>query len=561
MRWLKWLGISVLILVVLAVTLRVTMPLWIPHLAKRFEPWIRSEIMNVISIYIKPKVTIEKIEYSWPLNVAVSGVSMTAINPTTNLPVTILSVDRAQITLDRIPSIGDPLIFRDFKVDSPTIIVEVLENGHVVGWDDFLKDTSGQPEDRAPSEIFAIDMVEVDQFTFEYALQGYDERMVLDKLDFVIDNKGKAKDQKIELPQGKGWYVVDTKLERQDLFSIKLAGGINIDNLNVAIDELALVMDLSKDSITFFPPQVQDFINKHDVQGHIDVKANGQFNIDDIEDTDANFNLEIAKSHAAFKEILIEVESASASLLYKDQIFSTDDGVISMLSGKLNFTMMLEEADPNDPRLSNSNKEQKKAFKAEAEGILPNIAIEKVAEVADNLELTFSLSPHDMKIEDLHRTDQEELKLAGTVNGIVDLNANLGNFKTTLLGSGEIDITDGKFGSNAIMKAFAGVMKIALLGLAGNDRAQAIFSIEDEYITFSTLTILASPIGVRGSGWINFNENLRLSVNAGPLEGFQESTGAFGRFLGNFTDMILKYIVSGTTEDPHITVAPLGIGS
>ena len=46
MRWLKWTGISIAIVVALIIIGRLTMPLWMPYLAKRLEPWIRTEIMN-----------------------------------------------------------------------------------------------------------------------------------------------------------------------------------------------------------------------------------------------------------------------------------------------------------------------------------------------------------------------------------------------------------------------------------------------------------------------------------------------------------------------------------
>ena len=46
-----------------------------------------------------------------------------------------------------------------------------------------------------------------------------------------------------------------------------------------------------------------------------------------------------------------------------------------------------------------------------------------------------------------------------------------------------------------------------------------------------------------------------------PLEAIQESIGDIGRFLGEFTSLLVKYVVSGTLEDPKISIAPLGIGS
>lgn len=562
MRWLRRLGITVLVLVVLGIVARFTMPYWVPYLAQYFEPWIRKELMAVIGDYLVPTVTIEKIDYQWPLTVSASGVTMTAENPTTGKPVKIFSVDKMQIELKEIPWPGDPLIFQNFQLDSPTLVVDVLEDGTVIGWENFLKDISDAPDDRKPSEIFAIHNINVDKFKFEYAVEGYDDRMVLDDLDFSLDNRGKSEgeDKDLKLPQGGAWYAIDTEIVRDDLFSIKLAGAFNIDTLNVTVEKLKIDIAISEDSIPLLPPRVQEQAKKYNLEGHLDLLATGKFDIDDIASTVSEFYVELSPSHFAFKDRLINIDSASIDLLLKDQILSTDNGTISVFDGILNFTFMLEQADPEDIRALPENTEQAKKLSKELTGYLPESTTKIVSEKAKQLELTMHLNPVDIKLQNIHRVDVEQANYYGTVNGDVDLNSNLGNFSKSLLGAGDVSITDGKFNRNEIMKTLAGVMSVALLGLGDNDRASAIFSIEDEKISFSSLTILASPIGVRGSGWVGFDETLRLSVNAGPLEAVEESSGV-GRVLGVFTDAILKYIITGNTERPRITVAPLGIGS
>ena len=474
MRWLRRLGITVSVLVILGIVARFTMPYWVPYLAQYFEPWIRKQLMAVIGDYLVPTVTIDKIDYQWPLTVSAYGVTMTAENPTTGEPIKIFSVNKMQIELNEIPWPGDPLIFRNFQLDSPTLVVDVLEDGTVLGWENFLKDVSEAPDDRKPSEIFAIDKINVDKFTFEYAVEGYDDRMVLDDLDFSLDNRGKSGDKVVKLPQGGAWYAIDTEIVRDDLFSIKLAGSLNIDTLDVSVEKLEIDVVINEKSIPLLPPRVQEQAKKYNIEGHLDLLATGKFDIDDIATTVAEFYIELAPSHFAFQDRYIDIDSASIDFLLKDKILSTDNGSISMFDGVLNFTCMLEQADPEDIRALPENTAQAKKLSKELTGYLPDSTTKIVSEKAKQLELTMHLTPVDIKLQNIHRVDVQQANYYGTVNGDVDLNSNLGNFKKSLLGAGDVSITDGKFNRNEIMRTLAGVMSVALLGLGDNDRASAI---------------------------------------------------------------------------------------
>ena len=148
----------------------------------------------------------------------------------------------------------------------------------------------------------------------------------------------------------------------------------------------------------------------------------------------------------------------------------------------------------------------------------------------------------------------------GTVNGTLSLDGNLGKYPATLVGKGNLGITKGVFEMHPILNALAGVMNIALLGFGDDDRADAQFTIKDKRVDVSRFTILANPIGVRGRGWVRFDQTLNLRCNAGPLEALQESTGVLGSIFGALTDRLLDYVIRGTIDNPSVRVAPLGIG-
>ena len=99
MKWLRRILITLLVLAMLGVAGWFSMPYWLPLVAKRLEPYIRSELTGIIGEYLKPEVTIESINYQWPLTVVAGGVRMTAKVPGTDRTVDIVSVDKMKIVL------------------------------------------------------------------------------------------------------------------------------------------------------------------------------------------------------------------------------------------------------------------------------------------------------------------------------------------------------------------------------------------------------------------------------------------------------------------------------
>lgn len=561
MRWFKRALLAVIIILVIALIGRLTMPYWLPYLAKRLEPWIKTQLETVASAYIHPELSIESIDYEWPLTVIVNNAKMTSINPASGKSVTLVAVGRATIVLDEIPSMGKPLVFRDFSLESPEIGLHVLSDGRVVGWEDFLKDPESVPSDLKASDIFAIDVIDVKQFSFEYAVEGNPDVMVLDQLDFKLDNRGRKKDEKVDLARGPAWYAIDTTLNKEGLFHLKFSGGLSFDTLEGEIESLELKGEITPESVTQLPPQLQELVREYDIAGKLDATVSGKFNLNDISSSATKLSLTLGSSHFAIQKRLVQVEGATADFRFDDKIFSTDNGKILFSEGEIGLVLRLEVADADDPEIPAADEEQKEGIVKHSRGMLPEVALRKAAEKASALEMTLELTPKGVPIEQFHRVGKDESNYAGSITGSLDLNMNLGGVTKSLIGAGDLQIEQGRFEKSAIMQGLAGIMRIATLGIGGSDRAEVKFSIGEETVTISSFSLLATPIGARGNGWIKFDETLHLRLNAGPLEAIQESIGDIGRFLGEFTNLLVKYVVSGTLEDPKISIAPLGIGS
>ncbi|MCH2162293.1 MAG: hypothetical protein MK085_10525 [Phycisphaerales bacterium] len=563
MRWLRRLGITILVLAILALTGWLTMPYWVPILAKRFEPYIRSELTAILDEYLVPTVTIEHIEYEWPLKVVATGVKLTATPPSKGPPMEILDLDRLVIELDRIPRSGEPLVFRDFTLDGPSLVFHATKDGDLVGWGNLLKDTGTQSDNRKASEIFAIDVITVSDFSVEYSMEGIEDKMVLDELDFKLDNQGKQEEDAVDLPQGPGWYAIDTTLQRKGLFSAELVAGIDIDTLDADVEKLKLKMAIDETSRSFLPPQFQQIMVEHDIASHIDATVRAKFNAGDMAKSDAAAHLELGESHFAIRNRIIEIASATADFIYTDSELFTDNATIAMLGGTVGAKLHIRPANPADLVQSQDTRPSPPPAtprkQNDATRFVPEATMAKVTEVASGFEIKTEIQLEDLKIQDLHRVRETGKQEEGIMNGKVELQANLGNPLPSLTGSGQVKIADGRFEMSAIFKALAGIMKVVSLDFNGKDSIEADFTIAKERVNITSCKALVGPIGARARGWIAFDSSLELKFNAGPLERFQESTGVIGRAFGAVTDSLLNYVATGTLSDPKVHIAPLGI--
>lgn len=561
MKWFRRVIEAIIILLVVALIAWLTMPYWLPYLAKRLEPWIKTQLEAVAAAHIHPTLTIESIDYEWPLTIHVTNAKMASLNPASGIMVDLVSVGSATIVLGEIPSAGTPLVFQDFILESPSIGLHVLSDGRIVGWGDFLKDPESIPPDLKSSDIFKIDIIDVRQFSFVYAVEDNPDVMVLDQLDFKLDNRAREATTDVPLPQGPGWYAINTTLNKEGLFSLDFSGALSFDTLDGVIENLSLTGGITPEAMKQLPPQLQELMREYDIAGKLDAKVHGSFNLNDISSSATKMHLALGSSHFAVKERIVHVTSATADFRFDDKVFSTDNGTITFQDGEMGMTMRLEVADKDDPNLPKIDETQQESVLKKTKGILPEVALRKAAEQANAFELTLQLTPKDVPIQQFHRAGEKNSTYSGTMSGSVDINMNLGAVSKSLLGAGEVRLMNGRFEKNPMMEGLAAIMSLATFGLGSDDRAEAKFSISDETVTLSSFSILANPLGVRGEGWIKFNDTMHLRLNAGPLEAIQESIGDLGKFLGAFTDLLVKYVVTGSFEDPKISIAPLGIGS
>ena len=558
-------------------------PLWLPIAANMAEPIIRKQVLSIVSDLLKPRVEIARFEYTFPLSVKILDLRLISESKT-DAEVVILEAPDVDITLDRLPILGGAIVFREFRLDGVTARFLSEEDGQLLGWGDLIKndDSSSDDDDdaRPISEIFAIDKIAVKGFTAEYSLVGQEEKMVLDGLDFEIDSKDKMGGKSVDLGRGPGWYEVNTNLNRAGLFDISLDGGLDIDTLMLDIKKLDLDLILDDKSTGYLPPQLQGIVKDRRIDGRINASISGKVDLDDARRDDTNFKVRLRPTRLAIDEYQVDIAEGHMEGGFKDEVLRIDPFRISLFDGTITATMKIadeedrgipesvastrkfsdEAVKPTDLDRSESEIAGQKAIQDLSKNFVPSKAFDAALKVATGLRLFATLDVDRIQLSRINRiNDQGGEQVSGLFSAGIEADTNLGRPFVTLGGGGEIEVVEGAFKSGPIIAGLAKIMRVVTFSGQEKDWLTTTFLIRDQKIEIQTIKALAGAIGLRGTGSIGLDGTLDISLNGGPLEGLQATTGAVGELTGWITDRIAKYVVTGSVEDPKISVAPLGI--
>jgi len=574
-RW-RWIIGTAIVAVLLT-------PVWLPLLTRIFEPTIRREVLQIAQDLLKPDVTVGELVYTFPLGVTIKDLKL-VVDSESDRPTTILDAPSVDIVLDRLPLFGGAIVFRNFQLNGVSATFLASKDGAIVGWEDLLTDSDDAGEDERPvSEIFSIDRIDVDDLTVIYEIEGNPDRMTLDGLSFEIDSRGKKGGKAVDLGRGPGWYAVDTELKRPGLFSMSIAGGLDIDTLDLELERLGLKAKIDDDACTHLPPQIQGLIRRHQVEGVLDASVEGFFNLEEPRRDDTRFGVTLGHTTLAIDDYLLDIASGKVAGTYKEEVLVVDPITIDIFGGSLDATVKIadeatrglpplpasiaaadqatppggdDEPPSDDPTLA----ERIANIRDETGKLVPEAALAEAVEIAKQYRVVTTLRIDDVQLSNIHRTNATDpSKNAGIVEAAVDADFNLGTPFKSAGGGGQFQVTEGRFTGGPLIKALASVMRLVTLSPGTRDWVIGKFLIRDESLVFSSLEALSGPIGVRATGRLGFDGALDLRANAGPLEGLQSSAGRLGSLTAAITDRLVRYLIRGTIDDPQVTVAPLGI--
>ncbi len=107
-----------------------------------------------------------------------------------------------------------------------------------------------------------------------------------------------------------------------------------------------------------------------------------------------------------------------------------------------------------------------------------------------------------------------------------------------------------------VLNTLASALTLNLV--SGHDSGDFNFTLAGNRVHFTKIDFRSAAYAIRGDGDLYFNQNLDLTITAGPLEKIESAFGKLGDFVGKATDKLIRYHVGGTVGNPAITVQPLG---
>ena len=184
-----------------------------------------------------------------------------------------------------------------------------------------------------------------------------------------------------------------------------------IDNLDTEVENLKIDLQVNEKARSFLPPQIQSFCERHQIESHLDITARARFNLLDIDHSDVTAHLQFGPSHVAVGDKVLDIESATSDLVYKDSRLSIAPMKISTLGGTItgSTTIMAAESRPipaaGDAPLTTMNTEDAENL-AKVVNLVPETTAAKIGEVASSLDFNLQLDIDKLKMQEIHRLQE-----------------------------------------------------------------------------------------------------------------------------------------------------------
>jgi len=477
--------------------------------------WLFHFILTASGDLLGPQLHFANLDYTFPYTVTLDSPSLSEDSET------FLSADRLRLTLQELPTAGNPIHVREVKFFEPVLRFEWQEDGSLLGINEhFIKSTEGEQYSDTistrPSDILSIRILDVDEGTLVF--EPFDSDPIhVDDIEFTIDATPEA-----DRP---GLYNLVFGLDRKPALVVDLDGDIDIDTGRLEIETFVATMDVERGRAEGLPPDIQAIIEEHEIHGDIELKSHGTIPIVDMGETRLDIDLQIEHGAARLGTYLIPVEKLNATMeivektvdLETMEIMFHESGQMTM-SGHLG----LQSPRPFDVHF-------------DMEGVYLSSVLE--------------------------RLDVDAPGYNGYLGAQGHINSQADAVLEHLEGNSHVTLVEGDILNVPIVDG----LREAVLGVetveSGNDHGSMLVVFQPDRLELDDVSLEGDDLGVRGHGEIYYDGSLNLRFNAGPLEKVQMQTGALGDILGMITDRLVTYQVTGTWDDPEFNGRLLNIGT
>lgn len=492
----------------------------------RLLDYLGAQVVGIANAQLVPELSFETIRYEPPYTLSLGGVRLTAADSTR-----VLDLGRMEVTLAETPRMGEPIKIASLKLSNGAI--NLINDPTANGGEGGLRGLSPLVEPRPEREKTAAEQPE---FSLSNVLVL--SKIVIEGIDLVYDAGDGSAPMRLDalaadldiVPvsdtglEGAGWYELKLASGRRPGLELDLDGRINIESFELALNRVTADVELDDQTVTTLPPQLATLVNTHQLRGAVRAVVTGRVPLMDPGAAELDMQAGLTNGRGVFGEYQIPLESVELKAGMASRVVDLRSLGVQALGGTMT-----------------------------ADG---RIALDGDALVSWTLQ--------GMDLRSLLAAGApagQPPKLAGTVTTTGSVRAPMADPMAGLSGAGQIDVRDGRLVNVPILSDLVKVMQVT--GLTGNmlrDSFSSPFTITPTGIRLENFDFRTPAVAARGTGTIGFDGTLDMSVNGGPLESIQNKLGPIGGILGKITDQFVTYRVRGTTEEPKVSVQPLGIG-
>ncbi len=268
------------------------------------ENWIGRQIVGVLESYVTPRIQFAQLRYIAPRTVIIEGLTFTAGDEP------ILAVPRLELELAEIPRTDQPIQIRNVRIDRPNVRLVQQESGTIAGWGEFVRpeirqDPRSAPPGRKFSDILVLRHLSITGGRVTYEPGGGRSSMLIPGIELSLETP--------PVEGEPGWYAFAGTLSRTPILTASFDGRLNLDTVLLRVGKLDVSARLQEDQYATLPPNVQELLREHQVQGDLRLSFAGDVPLDAVEKTTARVEATLQNARFAAAGVTVPLESLTCS--------------------------------------------------------------------------------------------------------------------------------------------------------------------------------------------------------------------------------------------------------
>ncbi|MFM9958842.1 MAG: hypothetical protein ACKVZJ_12280 [Phycisphaerales bacterium] len=488
------------------------------------DQWVAQQVRRIANAYLVPEIQFDSFTYTHPGVLEMRGARLVAPDAAKTK---VLEAATLRVTLAEVPSFGKPIVIERIDLDGAALrILRDPSTGGFKGLLPFVKGDNITDQNRVDAQVQLSTVLKIKKLAITNAELQYNDGTGPETMTL----KGITLDMDVEPDSaaGPGWYALKLNVDRAPVFAVKGDLRLNVDTFEADLKPLTLAVNLNDEGYNALPPELQRPLREHDARGNINLTVDGRAKLRDPMNSDLKVAAALTTFNVAAGEYRLPIDDARADFTLSNGTAQFSRCDAQLLTGSLSVSGL-------------------------------NVGLSDASR-----PFSMSWNATNLELRELLRTKTspgQPPKLAGKFNSTGEARGSLAAVTTSLSGRGGLTVRDGRLMNIPMLTELMESMDVLGQAAGANtlqDAADIDFDLTPQGVQVTKGQAETPVATAKFTGLIRYDLTLDLMANAGPLEEVQGLLGKVGGIIGEVTDKLVKYRITGPASDPKIEVKPLG---